>query len=70
MLPNLEPVRIVRPGFLSAQCHRPVRGRLCSPVAGVEARRVGFGETLLPLSACPVLKEMTAEAGEPWEVAT
>ena len=42
----------------------PVGVRASSPVVGVEALRVGFDEAPSPLSACPVPKEVTAEAGE------
>lgn len=34
---------------LLSGCHRPVRGRACSPVAGVEALRVRLELTLRPL---------------------
>ena len=33
-------------------------------VVAVEALKVGFGKALLPLSTCPVPKEVTAKARE------
>lgn len=39
-------------------------GRLYSAVVAVEALKVGFGKALLPLSTCPVPKEVTAKARE------
>ena len=45
-------------------CHNPVGGRVCSPFVGVEALRVGFNKVLLPLSVCPLTKEVSAEASE------
>ena len=36
--------------------------RFCSAVVAVETLKVGFGKALLPLSACPVSKEVTAKA--------
>lgn len=45
-------------------CQYPVGGRVFSLVVGVEALRVGFYQALLPLSACPALKELVVEASE------
>ena len=45
-------------------CHSPDRDGVCSPVVGVEARRIGFSQVLLPLSMCPDPKEVTTEACE------
>ena len=39
-------------------------GRFYSAVVAVEALKVGFGKALLPLSTCPVPKEVTAKARE------
>ena len=45
-------------------CHSPVGGRVCSPVVGVAALRVGFNQALLPLSGCPAPGEVINEARE------
>ena len=45
-------------------CHSPVEGEVCSLVVGVEALRVRFDKTLLPLSVCSVPKEVSSEASE------
>lgn len=42
-------------------CHSPVRGRICSPVFGLEALRVKFSKSLLPLNVCSVPKDVTSE---------
>ena len=45
-------------------CHSPVGGRGCSPVAGVEALRVRFSKAPLPLSMYFVLNKVSTEASE------
>ena len=45
-------------------CHNPLRGRVCSLAAGVEALRVWFGKIPLPLSVSSVPKEVSAEVSE------
>ena len=48
-----EPTLDVGWGLLFALCcHSSVRGRVCSPVVGVEALRVGFDKALSPFSVC------------------
>ena len=43
----------MRQDFLSTLgCRCPVKGRVCSPVAGAEALRVRFKLALFPLSVC------------------
>ena len=45
-------------------CHSSFRGRVCSPVVGVEALRFGFNQSPLPLSMCLFPKEGIAETSE------
>ena len=44
--------------------HSPVRGKVCSPVFGVEALRLRFYQAPLPLSARPATKDVIAEGSE------
>ena len=51
-----------RASSLVCRCHSPIGDRVCSPVVAVEALMVGVNKATLPLSACPVSEEVTAEA--------
>ena len=43
-------------------CHSPVIGGVCSPIVGVETRRVGFNKGSLVLKCVLCLQEGQAEA--------
>lgn len=45
-------------------CHCLIGSRICSPVVGVEALRVGFDQTPLPLNVSPALKGVIVEENE------
>lgn len=45
-------------------CHSLVTVGVCSPVVGVEALRVGFDQTPLPLNVSPALKGVIVEENE------